>query len=704
MSRRTVFIGVLGCLAGAFSVAGLSALAPEPFNLGSYEFTRDLVAKPTLATTQSEILSVDPEIQRALSDPDTGQLARLLESKVQANAVMADNFPLIYLAAIGGSSQSIRLLIEQGADPNARAPGGFTPLMGAVTASRADNVEALLNSGSKLDLHNEDGLLAVDLARVYGRADLLPKLAPRRAPKDVGAPQVTLYDAIVERNASDVATALRQGANPNAELTNGWTPLMFAAAMKCRDCMEALELQGADRGKKGRQGYGLLSVAVVSGSSELLGAVKDYPELRDQGDAAYLQALGLENLEAARLLRPLSSHGDDRWNAEARLMELAIRKHDLDRLAELLKLGLSANLTRPTDSASMPLICLESRAPIGMLELLLNNGANPNLASKTGMVPLLLAVMNEDFDSTKLLLKHRADDRANGGRSAASALVVSRSSSFQSAFWQTVGNRWRESAINAASAAGNTTLAVRLVGQDLLVPQIETSIRGGDQKLAAALLRASSLTGREVEAIVRTVGLSGDNEVQEAFVKYLDKLPFRDFALLYESIQRRNPSQLVRSRLVDTMTEWQAAYFVRSETLEISVDGKLPQPAIISRLAEFSSAATLEGFRESTARLGMICNASAKTLGLKYYFPSEGRSAGYFHLKPGRCTARVATIGFAVDGKTFTGFPQTIQSCYSDNAFNFKNSTDARECAKQGGRMETYYIFGDWVGRPIMVR
>ncbi len=56
-------------------------------------------------------------------------------------------------------------LIEAGADPNAPAAGGVTPLHRAVRNRCSAAVEALLRAGAEPGLQNDSGSTASDLAR-----------------------------------------------------------------------------------------------------------------------------------------------------------------------------------------------------------------------------------------------------------------------------------------------------------------------------------------------------------------------------------------------------------------------------------------------------------------------------------------------------------------------------------------------------------
>ena len=81
-------------------------------------------------------------------------------------------------AAVAARSQDIvQLLLERGADPNARQQVGYTPLMGAAGAGRDDMVSLLLASGADPSLVSEDGKTASGIALDHGHAAIAERLA-----------------------------------------------------------------------------------------------------------------------------------------------------------------------------------------------------------------------------------------------------------------------------------------------------------------------------------------------------------------------------------------------------------------------------------------------------------------------------------------------------------------------------------------------
>jgi len=85
---------------------------------------------------------------------DVGAIAR------NANLQVAP----LHSAAAGKHAEIVKLLLEHGADPNARQDGGFTPLHSAAQNDDRESIEALLEAGADPALTNDGGKTPADLA------------------------------------------------------------------------------------------------------------------------------------------------------------------------------------------------------------------------------------------------------------------------------------------------------------------------------------------------------------------------------------------------------------------------------------------------------------------------------------------------------------------------------------------------------------
>jgi hypothetical protein len=95
------------------------------------------------------------------------------------------NHPLHAALALGRNPDTIRMLLEAGADPNARQAGGYTAIFSAAAANRRDLAELLIVHGAHAAQHNDFGQTAAGYARERSHpelADWLDSLPPAAEP------------------------------------------------------------------------------------------------------------------------------------------------------------------------------------------------------------------------------------------------------------------------------------------------------------------------------------------------------------------------------------------------------------------------------------------------------------------------------------------------------------------------------------------
>ena len=122
----------------------------------------------------AQMYAADTALHAAAFAYDTDIARRLVASGANVRARNRRGAEPLHAAIIGGPSSPhwnpdrqvavIRYLVSVGADPNARASGGVSPLQRAVRNRCSAAVAALLELGSDPSLANDSGSVAADLA------------------------------------------------------------------------------------------------------------------------------------------------------------------------------------------------------------------------------------------------------------------------------------------------------------------------------------------------------------------------------------------------------------------------------------------------------------------------------------------------------------------------------------------------------------
>jgi hypothetical protein len=113
----------------------------------------------------------------------TDSVRALLDAGANVDEVDDDGITVLSWAAIANRVEMARLLIQRGADVNHVDKKGMTPLLYAASIDFGDSamIDLLLQSGAKTSARTKEGLTALDLARKYNHTHLLQSLEGPRA-------------------------------------------------------------------------------------------------------------------------------------------------------------------------------------------------------------------------------------------------------------------------------------------------------------------------------------------------------------------------------------------------------------------------------------------------------------------------------------------------------------------------------------------
>ena len=152
-------------------------------------------------------------------------------------------------AAQKNDPTDVRALLTAGADANARAADGSTPMVYAAHFGDVRSVQALLGAKGDPNLTNRYGVGPMHEAALRADAGLLETLITAGADVDLALPQGETALMLASRTSGVDAVRLliQHGAKVNVvERWQGQTPLMYAAANDRGEVVAALIAAGAD--------------------------------------------------------------------------------------------------------------------------------------------------------------------------------------------------------------------------------------------------------------------------------------------------------------------------------------------------------------------------------------------------------------------------------------------------------------------------
>ena len=318
-------------------------------------------------------------LHQAVRLNDLKTVEALIKKGADVKAATRYGVTPIGIATLNGNAAILRRLLDAGADPNTATPGGETALMTAARTGSTDTVTLLLdrraNVNAKDPVRSQTALM---WAVTENHPDVVKLLVARdaevRAQTTVMAPRGE-YVAARAGGASGQGI-IRQRALPTKD--GGMSPLLFAV----RDgnvAMTRLLLElGADINQASGNHTSPLMIALLNGQVALA------TELLEKGADPNLA---------------------DDYHRGALFAAIELRNFNHDKY---------------------PFLYSDGRDPLDLIKALLAKGANPNQRTDTtpvhglmqfdgswvnfdGQTPFIRAALSGDIDVMRLLLQHGAD-------------------------------------------------------------------------------------------------------------------------------------------------------------------------------------------------------------------------------------------------------------------------------------------------------
>ncbi len=186
-------------------------------------------------------------IMKALRDGDKQAFKRLALQQSKAGSLRGPQgtTPLMQ-AALYGDVESVRLLLDNGADPNVRNEAGATALMWAV--NDLEKTRLLLDRGADVNARSEDSRTALLIAAgQFGSREVVKLLLDRGADIKAKSPGGGGMTPVTEAARLSDETLLRLLIERGADMKAvGSGPIAFAQYAQCEKCLDLLTA-GANR-------------------------------------------------------------------------------------------------------------------------------------------------------------------------------------------------------------------------------------------------------------------------------------------------------------------------------------------------------------------------------------------------------------------------------------------------------------------------
>ncbi|XHF98122.1 hypothetical protein AWENTII_001693 [Aspergillus wentii] len=328
-------------------------------------------------------------LHRTMEDPCQEETIKLLlQSGADVEVADAHGRTPLFLAALEGQAVAVDLLLKYNANVNANEKRSY-PLLAAARKGHVDLMELLLNHGADIDAQGQTGITALIDAVIQGNVPMTQLLLAHHAKVNVSGPhQSTPLDLILQSIALS-------GRSPDR-----------------RRIMELLLEHGADmHERRGPHQLSTLGQAVWLGDMEILNLLLDHAGDGDHEQGAILQPLlcfaAFQRKEdAVQLLtkRGVSIFGTDARFGRNAISWAASRGNQVifDLLLQTPEMGWN----KADRIGRTPLFYAALAGNEGFFKQLTLLGSDVHRPDRFGLTPLMIAVQHGHGDIIRQILRH----------------------------------------------------------------------------------------------------------------------------------------------------------------------------------------------------------------------------------------------------------------------------------------------------------
>lgn len=260
-------------------------------------------------SNESKLGDLELDLMIASGKGDVATVRTLLAQVANVNAKDRNGYSALMFASSGGHTAIVQELLAKGANVTAIDSDGTSALMAASLEGHTDVVQALLANGAEVNAKNTNGNSALIWAADEGHLSVVQALLAKGA--DVNVKNRKGYSALWFASAAGhiavVQALLAKGADVNVKDRKGNSALMFAIIQNHTDVVQALIANGADVNAIDSDGYSALMFASLGGHTAVVQALltkgADVNAKANNGHTALLIASDAGHTAVVRVLR-----------------------------------------------------------------------------------------------------------------------------------------------------------------------------------------------------------------------------------------------------------------------------------------------------------------------------------------------------------------------------------------------------------------
>lgn len=377
----------------------------------------------------------DTRLAEAAMRQDNATVRALVQQKADVNGALPDGATALHWAAEADDLETVGLLIQAGANAKAKDRYGFTPLYFAATNGNAAIIRKLLEAGADPNAADADGETTLMTATRSRNTDALKVLLQNGAnvnAKDGVTQQTALMWAARSHFTAAVPLLLEYGAEVNAQTRKGKTPAPRPPGAGGGSHGVGIVRSGwPEQGFQGETPGGMTPLLYAARDGRLdivrllVAAKADVQQADVNGITPLLMAITNNHLDVAKFLleKGADPNAADWWGRTPLYAAVEIRNRDygrndehaidrpaaLELIQALLDRGANVNVRTkevpPIRRFVTPLgdlswvdftgqtafLRASLAGDITVMHLLLDKGADPNIATFAGTTPLMAA-------------------------------------------------------------------------------------------------------------------------------------------------------------------------------------------------------------------------------------------------------------------------------------------------------------------------